>query len=133
MLQIQSGLMQFDLIAEVREAGMFSLQADEGKDLGKHEQVSISILYWYSGSVREAFLCFVRAEALAAESLAEDIVKAVDDDLGLSLLNSDFLSYDGAAEMSGSTCGVQTRINALSVFVHCFTHHLSCCRCHLPD
>ena len=75
MIQIQSGLIQSDLAAEVREAGMFSLLADEIKDLGKHEQVSISVRYWHSGAVRDAFLSFVRAEALTAESLTVDIVK----------------------------------------------------------
>ena len=128
MIQIQSGLIQSDLAAEVREAGMFSLLADESKDLGKHEQVSISVRYWHSGAVRDAFLPFVRAEAITAESLTVDIVKAVED-LGLSLLNCVSQSYDGAAVMSGSTNGVQARVKVLSggraLFVHCSTHRLN--------
>ena len=128
IIQIQSGLIQSDLAAEVREAGMFSLLADESKDLGKHEQVSISVRYWHSGAVRDAFLSFVSAEALTAESLTVDIVKAVED-LGLSLLNCVSQSYDGAAVMSGSTNGVQTRIKVLSggraLFVHCSAHRLN--------
>ena len=113
MIQIQAGLIQSDIAAEVREAGVFSLLADESKDLGKHEQISISVRYWHSGAVREAFLSFVRAEALTAESLTADIVKAVED-LGLSLKNCVSQSYDGAAVMSGSTNGVQSRIAMLS-------------------
>ena len=94
IIQIQAGLIQSDMAAEVREAGVFSLLADESKDLGKHEQISISVRYWHSGTVREAFLSFVRAEALTAESLTADIVKAVED-LGLSLKNCVSQSYDG--------------------------------------
>ena len=128
MIQIQAGLIQSDMAAEVREAGVFSLLADESKDLGKHEQISISVRYWHSGAVREAFLSFVRTEALTAESLTADIVKAVED-LGLSLKNCVSQSYDGAAVMSGSTNGVQSRIAMLSggraLFVHCSAHRLN--------
>ena len=51
-IQIQAGFIQFDMAAKVREAGVFGLLADEIKDLGKHEQISISVRYWHSGAVR---------------------------------------------------------------------------------
>ena len=128
LIHIQARLIHSDICREVRDAGIFSIMADESRDLSKHEQVAINVRYWMDGCVREAFLTFARAHSLTAASLTQDIERAIlDGQLSLSRCVSQ--SYDGASVMSGAIGGVQARVRELSggraLYVHCTAHRLN--------
>ena len=61
LIDIQGRLIHSYIYSEAREAGIFSIMADESRDLSKHEQVAINVLNWMNGRVREAFLTISRA------------------------------------------------------------------------
>ena len=128
LIHIQARLIHSDICREVRDAGTFSIMADESRDLSKHEQVAINVRYWMDGRVREAFLTFARAHSLTAVSLTQDIERAIQDG-GLSLSHCLSQSYDGASVMSGAIGGVQARVRELSggraLYVHCTAHRLN--------
>ena len=54
---------------EVQKAGIYSLLADETKDISRKEQLSIVLRYINNGSVYERFVGYTFAEQLDAESL----------------------------------------------------------------
>lgn len=54
------------IINEVKESEVFALLADEAKDAGKTEQLSLVLGYYCHGEVKESFLHF---EALELEGL----------------------------------------------------------------
>ena len=128
LIHIQARLIHSDICREVRDAGTFSIMADESRDLSKHEQVAINVRYWMDGRVREVFLTFATAHSLTAASLTQDIVSAIQDG-GLSLSHYLSQSYDGASVMFGAIGGVQARVHELSsgraLYVHCAAHCLN--------
>ena len=82
------------------EAGVFSILADECKDLSKREQMSIVVRYVDNkATVYEHFLTFVELVSLTAESLAKCILNTLQE---LHLSTDCILSqcYDGASVMS---------------------------------
>ena len=62
---------------EVPKAGIYSLLADETKDISRKEQLSIVLRYVYNGSVYERFLGYTFAEQLDAESLYKYICNVI--------------------------------------------------------
>ena len=50
-----------EIIQEVKESEVFSVIADETKDLKKKEQLSLVLRYYYNGAVHESFLDFQQA------------------------------------------------------------------------
>ena len=115
------------ITAEVKEAGYFTIIADETKDTSKREQLSICLCYVYKGIIQEHFFGFVHAEELNASALAEYILKVLS---GLDLSISDCISqcYDGASVMSGCCSGMSARIlkmNPKTMYIHCCAHRLN--------
>ncbi len=55
----------------VRDAGFYSIMADETRDTGKDEQMSFVVSS--DGSIHEHFLTYIHAKGLNAESLASYI------------------------------------------------------------
>ena len=53
----------------MKESEVFSVIADETKDLKKKEQLSLVLRYYYNGAVHESFLDFQQATRLDAEGL----------------------------------------------------------------
>ena len=47
-----------EIIQEVKESEVFSVIADETKDLKKKEQLSLVLRYYYNGAVHKRFLDF---------------------------------------------------------------------------
>ena len=103
LLEIHANLIHGDICAEIREAGFYAVMADESRDLGKHEQISITCRYFREGKVQDAFLEFAKADSLTAESLSEDI---------LTVLRRGRLPLEGlvASVMSGSINGVHAHL-----------------------
>ena len=128
LLQIQAELIHGDICSEVREARFYSVMADESRDLSKHEQISITLRYFREGRIHDCFLCFARVENLTAESLSQDILRAIERG-GVNLDGLVAQSYDGANVMAGNMHGVQARLlektQGRALFLHCSAHWLN--------
>ena len=70
-------MVQNEIIKEVRESEVFSVIAEETKDLHKKEQMSLVVRYYYNGAIHESFLCFQAAESLDAAGLSKMIVSSL--------------------------------------------------------
>lgn len=128
MLQVLANMVQKQIVAEVKESEVFSVLADETKDLQKKEQMSLVLRYYYSGAVHESFLHFQSAESLDAEGLTKMIVGCLERH-GLDYRNNLVgQGYDGASVMSGKHSGVSARIKSnarFAFYVHCSAHCLN--------
>ncbi len=59
VLDVLAEMVRSTIINEVKESEVFSLLADETKDVGKTEQMSFVLRYYYHGEVKESF-CTLR-------------------------------------------------------------------------
>ena len=105
----------------IKMAGYYSLMADETKDMGKTEQMSIVVRFFDSDTceVKERFLTFVEATSLNAENLTK---YNIDPQLLVSQ------GYDEASVMSGHCAGVQQRVREVvshAIYIHCHAHILN--------
>ncbi|KAL0858646.1 hypothetical protein ABMA27_012474 [Loxostege sticticalis] len=121
------------VLNRVKEAGFFTVLADETQDISRHEQLALCLRYVHCSSgksmIREDYLEFVPVEDVSAESLslATTIVTHL---LSYNLDMDKFIGqgYDGAAVMSGRLRGVRTIIAEQyprAQFVHCVAHVLN--------
>lgn len=128
ILESLAGMVQEEIINEVKASEHFSVIADETKDVSKKEQMSLVIRYYYDGMVRESFLEYREAEHLDAGSLANKIISTLEK-YGLEYReNLVGQGYDGAAVMSGKCSGVQTRVKQVAkyaFYIHCNAHCLN--------
>ncbi|TKS92313.1 Zinc finger MYM-type protein 1 [Collichthys lucidus] len=62
ILETLAEMVQQQIINEVKQSQVFSVIADETKDLQKKEQMSFVIRYFYNGAIYESFLDFVKAD-----------------------------------------------------------------------
>ncbi len=93
------------IIKEMRNSKMYALMADEARD--RHsEQLAVCVRYVTpEGRIKESFLGFSKL----------------------------FLTYDGAAVMSGAVGGVQARFREChpeAEYLHCYAHQLNLVLCH---
>eukprot|EP00732_Lithocolla_globosa_P000965 Lithocolla_globosa_v1_NODE_398_length_4181_cov_16.574406.p2 type:complete len:519 gc:universal NODE_398_length_4181_cov_16.574406:1870-314(-) len=112
---------------EIREAGYFSIQCDETKDVSKKEQISFILRYVHGTEVKEEFLAFAAAEGLNAPSLLKKIKEVLEDN-GVDIQQCVAQCYDGASVMSGKIAGVQTLFTndvPQAVYIHCKAHVLN--------
>ena len=127
ILQIMGKMIRGSICDEVRQAGYFSLMADETKDMSKQEQLAIVLRYLdKERTINERFLTFVQATSLNAESLSNYLIKVLEDN-GLDLTYIVSQGYDGASVMSGHCTGVQQQIKEKSpsaIYIHCCAHVL---------
>lgn len=112
-----------------KNAGMYSILADETKDCSKREQLAIVLRYVdvESATIFERFLTYVEATSLNAESLSKYILDTLKQN-GLDPQNIISKGYDGASVMSGCCSGVQQRIKEIApqaAYVHCYAHCLN--------
>lgn len=111
----------------VREAGFFSLLADETKDRSKCEQMSVVLRYVDHAAVIHEHFMYIEAAGLTADKLTEYIVSVLKQfRLDPQCMVSQ--GYDGASVMSGQCSGVQKRIRELAphaMYVHCYAHTLN--------
>ena len=112
---------------EVQKAGIYSLLADETKDISRKEQLSIVLRYVYNGSVYDRFVGYTFAEQLDAESLYKYICNVIQS-CNLFPENCACQCYDGASVMSGRCSGVQARFKvsaAMALYIHYCAHRLN--------
>ena len=106
----------------------WSLIADETQDCSATEQLSICIRYVNdSGEVHEDFMGFVKLDRMDAKTISETLLDTVQK-WGLDLTSLVAQGYDGAAVMSSSNNGVQSKIREKypsATYVHCRSHVLN--------
>ena len=128
ILECLANMVCDEIIREVKESEVFSVIADETKDLKKKEQLSLVLRYYYNGAVHESFLDFQQATRLDAEGLKDKIIHRLER-YGLEYRsNLVGQGYDGASVMSGKHSGVAARIKTdakHAVYVHCNAHCLN--------
>nr|XP_054592247.1 zinc finger MYM-type protein 1 [Nothobranchius furzeri] len=128
MLECLAGMVQEEIVREVKQSEVLSIIADETKDLQKKEQVSLVIRYYYRGVIHESFIDFMKADSLDAAGLTDLIIKCLEKH-GLEYRNNLVgQGYDGATVMSGKHSGVCTRIQEVAkyaFYVHCNAHCLN--------
>ncbi|KAK7880157.1 hypothetical protein WMY93_033180, partial [Mugilogobius chulae] len=121
-------MVRLSIINEVKESEVFSILADETKDVKKKEQMSFVLRYYYRGAVKESFLHFESTESLDAASLADKIIQMLEK-YGLEYReNLVGQAYDGASVMSGRNTGVQARVKEVAkqaFYIHCNAHCLN--------
>ena len=102
--------------------------ADETQDISTTEQISLCVRYINREyEVCEEFLGFTKVSKMDAESIADAIVSTVKH-WGLDMACLVGQRYDGAAVMSSSKNGVQSKIAAKypnATYVHCRSHVLN--------
>ena len=128
LLQIMGDMVRKSICDGVRQAGFFSLLADETKDASKKEQMAVVVRYVDERAViQERFLTFVEAKNLTAESLTAYLISTLTKyQLDPACIVSQ--GYDGASVMSGSCSGVQQRLKEVApyaMYVHCYAHTLN--------
>ena len=121
-------------IAVETSGNYYAIIADESRDTGHKEQMSLVLRYVVQEDgiqgrhvIKESFLGFASCESLAAAGLCETLLTSLRD-CGIDLLGCVAQCFDEAAVMSGRCSGVQTRIRELcpkAIYVHCFTHRLN--------
>lgn len=120
---IANDIILANLIKEVQVAKFLTILADEATSHGK-EELALCVRFVDSDAdVREEFISFVQLPRIT-EAIANKILK----NLGLDITNIRGQGYDGAANMSSDTVGVQRRIRNRSpnaVYVHCCSHTLN--------
>uniref|UniRef100_A0A8C2DXL4 TTF-type domain-containing protein n=1 Tax=Cyprinus carpio TaxID=7962 RepID=A0A8C2DXL4_CYPCA len=128
ILECLANMVRDDIVKEVKESEVFSVIADESKDLQKKEQLSLVVRYYYRGAIHESFLDFQHAQDLDAKGLSDKIIQCLEK-YGLNYKeNLIGQGYDGAAVMSGKHSGVAARIQAeakQAFYVHCNAHCLN--------
>ena len=129
LLNIIAGMVCNEISLAVQNAGVFSILADESKDISKQEQM-VTVLRYVDKTMctmYERFLTFVKAESLNAEGLSDYIIRILREyDLDPALIVSQ--GYDGASAMSGSCSDVQQCIKMIApnaTYVHCYAHYLN--------
>ena len=98
--------------AEVQQAGVFAIMADECRDVSRIEQLSVCIRYVNNGVVTERFLGFSDMHELDASAITDEIASV----LGKQGINVK-QCYDGASVMSGRRSGC--------IYIHCYAHRLN--------
>ncbi len=125
LLHIMGDMVRKSVCDSVRQAGLFSLIADESKDASKKEQMAIVVRYVDEKAIiHERFLTFVEATSLTAESLTSYLISTLTE-YQLDPVCIVSQGYDGASVMSGRCSGVQQRVREVApyaVCVHCYAH-----------
>lgn len=119
------------IASEIKEAGMFSVMADEARD-GSTEQLAVCVRYVTEGSLKECLLAMTELKGFDAET----VTAAIEEQLrlnGIDHVKVVAQAYDGASVMSGAVGGVQTKFrekHPMAIYVHCYAHQLNLVLCY---
>ncbi|CAH1993310.1 unnamed protein product [Acanthoscelides obtectus] len=131
VIELCGSAIQTQVLNRVKEAGFFTILADETQDISRREQLALCLRYVHCSSgksvIREDFLEFIHVEDVSAQALATTIISHL---LSYNLDMDKWIGqgYDGAAVMSGRLRGVRTIISEQypkAQFVHCVAHVLN--------
>ena len=107
IMHIMASILQQQICLAVKQAGVYSIMADESKDRSKVEQLAIVLRYVdvSTATQHEHFLTYIKAESLNAEGLSSYILDTLQK-FGLDPTGVVSQGYDGASVMSGHCSGV---------------------------
>ena len=130
MITLMGNTVLRKLLSNIREAGWFTIIADETCDISNHEQLCVAIR-WVGSTydVHEDFISLVHVPSTTSVTLTAAI-KDILICCILPLSNCRGQSYDGASNMMGHLRGVATRIQEeqpSAIKVHCLAHCLNLC------
>lgn len=129
IIEVLGTYIQDKIVAEINEAGAFSLLADEASDSSNKEQLPLVLRFVNKErNVREEFVGFYECEdGVTGQAIATLILKAVQE-LGLSMDFCKGQCYDGAGNMSGPCNGaaaIVRRQYPKAIYTHCMAHRLN--------
>ncbi|KAL6481128.1 hypothetical protein MHYP_G00092080 [Metynnis hypsauchen] len=128
VLDCLADMVRTEITEKVKNSEVFSIVADETKDVKKKEQICLVLRYYYNGAIQESFLHFESTEKLDVAALSDKIIHILENH-GLEYKkNLVGQSYDGASVMSGKHSGVQARIKEeakYAFYFHCTAHCLN--------
>lgn len=130
LIDILGNQIRDKILNRVKEAGWFTVVADEVTDLSNEEILSIVLRYVDPNSalVREDFVSFLECDTgITGHCLADKIMGCLQM-FGLDLLKLRGQSYDGAGNMAGPVNGTAAVISAkypLALYMHCASHCLN--------
>ena len=116
-----------EIIDRVKEAGAYSIIADETPDTSKKEQLSLVIRYVTKGVVEERLLAVKTVDETDADTLLRTVTEELKGcGIEISMLRGQY--YDGASNVSGIHAGLQALMQNLSptaLYTHCYAHVLN--------
>ena len=129
IIEVLGTYIQDKIVAEINEAGAFSLLADEASDGSNKEQLPLILRFVdKERNVGEEFVGFYECEdGVTSQVIATLILKAVQE-LGLSMDFCNGQCYDGAGNMSGPCNGaaaIVRRQYPKAIYTHCTAHRLN--------
>ncbi|XP_018496236.1 52 kDa repressor of the inhibitor of the protein kinase-like [Galendromus occidentalis] len=132
-------LIRKKIVNEVRDAKFFSILADETRDLGKLDQLTMCLRYVAHRDdqrvLKEVFLKFCDVTDKTGAGLARAILDNLKEE-GLDVRDIRGQGYDGCSAMSGRRKGVQAEIRAVvpqALYFHCASHCLNLAVVHSTD
>lgn len=133
LIDILSNDIRRTICNDIRNSLFFSVIIDSTQDISKTDQVSLVIRYTNVNheekkvEIKESFLGFFVLKKHNAISYAEILLDILIK-FNLNVSKCRGQGYDGAAVMSGSFTGLQTRIRNIvpnATFVHCCSHNIN--------
>ena len=130
LLEAAAAVVLHSICRDVQSAHYFSLIADECRDIGRTEQLSLCLRFVsrQDSCIKERFVGFTDVHELDASSLAGEIMRKIGE-LGLESKKCVSQCYDGASVMSGHLAGVQAIVQRTlgheCLYVHCYAHRLN--------
>ena len=109
IVQSISGVLEEDILNDLRQAEWFALLADESSDVANREQFAVIVRFVWKGNVREEYLGLIHLDRGDAESL----MKAIESFLiakGVNIQRAIFVGFDGCNTMSGVNTGKYIKI-----------------------
>ena len=130
IIAICGNLIRQKLLKYIRDAGFFTVIADEATDAANQEQLFVSIRFVEKSEPCERFMEFIRcAIGITGEAIADNIILQLNAwQLPATSLRGQ--AYDGAGSMSGHTKGAAARISAMypkALYSHCASYRLNLC------
>ncbi|XP_068122030.1 zinc finger MYM-type protein 1-like [Hyperolius riggenbachi] len=116
-----------EIVKEVENSGMFSIQMDSTQDVSTHDQCAIVVRYVAGDKVKERLLRLVTVEDSSSQSLHTLLTESLSA-LGLNLEKCIGDSFDGAANMSGTYSGLQAlmkEVHPAHIHTWCYAHVLN--------
>ena len=109
LIECIDSINQDQIVEEVKQCTILSVQVDETTDVSSNEQLTVIIRLDKKDDVVERFFNFVGSDRTAPAISSS--VKDVFTHYGDSILNNLIMqTYDGASVMSGHSSGVQTLV-----------------------
>lgn len=126
VIEVIRMLIQQKIAAEVRKAGMFSIQMDTTQDLTSKDQCAV-VLRYVTDAVHERLIAVIDCESSTGQYFV-DLVKRTLEKMDIDLKQCVGNATDGAANMQGQYRGFSALLTGESpnqVHIRCYAHVLN--------